>query len=136
MPGGGWIRLGALVAMTGVIAGAFGAHGLEGMVKDGDLTPRQLEVFEIAVRYQMYHAFALVAVGLLASRASARLLRLAAWLFLAGILLFSGSLYAFSLSNLGVFGAIAPIGGTALIVGWGLLAAAVRPSSAIDGATR
>jgi uncharacterized membrane protein YgdD (TMEM256/DUF423 family) len=115
--------------MLGVVAGAFGAHGLEGLVKDGKLTERQFDVFEIAVRYQMYHAFALAIVGLLAAKiGGSKLLSAAGWAFLLGTLIFSGSLYAFSLSDVGIFGAIAPIGGTALIVGWALLAAAAKPS--------
>ena len=113
-----WIVLGGLFGGLAVITGAFGAHGLEKM-----LTADQLETYEVAVRYQMYHALALVLVGLLATRPS-RLLSLAGSMFVLGILLFSGLLYALVFTGLTRLGMIVPLGGLAFIAGWFLLAAA------------
>jgi uncharacterized membrane protein YgdD (TMEM256/DUF423 family) len=110
---------GALSALMGVAAGAFGAHALK--VR---LTPELLAVFEVAVRYQMYHAFALIACAWAMTRWPVPLVHAAAWLFIAGTLLFSGSLYALSLTGTRGLGAIAPIGGVALLCGWLCLAAA------------
>lgn len=98
--------------------GAFGAHGLEGR-----LTAEMLETYETAVRYQFYHTLALVAVVLVMRRWPASRLPVAAgWLFLAGIAVFSGSLYLLVLTNVRWLGAITPIGGVAFIAGWLLLA--------------
>jgi uncharacterized membrane protein YgdD (TMEM256/DUF423 family) len=101
----------------GVALGAFGAHALEEA-----LEPRSREVFETAVRYQMYHALALGLVGLLVARAPSGPTLAAGWAFTAGILLFSGSLFLLSLTGTRWLGAVAPIGGTAFLVGWALLA--------------
>jgi uncharacterized membrane protein YgdD (TMEM256/DUF423 family) len=109
----GWIALGALNAAIAVAAGAFGAHGLRER-----LDARALEVFETGARYQMYHAFALIAVGLVAGSSVARGAQLAGWLFQIGIALFCGSLYALSLSGIKTLGAITPLGGLAFLVGW------------------
>lgn len=116
--GRSWIVLGGLFGGLAVITGAFGAHGLEKV-----LTADQLETYEVAVRYQMYHALALVLVGLLAQRSS-RLLSLAGSMFVLGILLFSGLLYALVFTGLTKLGMIVPLGGLAFIAGWILLAAA------------
>ncbi|MBI4607368.1 MAG: DUF423 domain-containing protein, partial [Planctomycetes bacterium] len=94
----------------------FGAHGLRGR-----LEPEALQVFEVAVRYQMYHALALVLVGLLAGRSSGSLAP-CGWAFAAGIGLFSGSLYALALTGSRDWGRVAPFGGAAFLLGWGLLA--------------
>jgi uncharacterized membrane protein YgdD (TMEM256/DUF423 family) len=117
MSGMTWIRAGALLGGLGVIAGAFGAHGLE-----GKLDSRGLEVFETAAKYQMYHAPALLAVGLLAmtGRRGAAL-NIAGWSFLLGVLIFSGTLYALAFTGIRWLGAITPIGGLALIAGWSAL---------------
>lgn len=117
-----WTMLGAVSAFLSVAAGAFGAHGL----KD-HLAPDLLGTFEVAARYQMYHALALVATGLLAGRADATCLRIAGWAFVIGTLLFSGSLYALSLTAVRGFGAVAPLGGAAFMIGWLTLAWAARP---------
>ena len=111
------IRIGCLLALLAVAAGAFGAHGLK-----STLTPSRLETFEIAVRYQMYHAFAvlIVAAGI-GHIGTARLLVIAGWFFFAGVLLFSGSLYALALTGAGTLGIITPIGGLLFIVGWACL---------------
>lgn len=113
-----WIFLGALLGGLGVIAGAFGAHGLEGR-----LPTEQLETFEVAVRYQMYHALALVLVGLLGAQRRAALLSWSGASFMAGMLIFSGLLYAWVFTGIKTFAMIVPLGGLLLIAGWGLLAA-------------
>lgn len=105
--------LGAASGAISVGAGAFGAHALRDKVE-----PRLLEVFETAARYQMYHALALLAVGLLASRWPSGVLNAAGWLFVAGTLFFSGSLYAMTFTGVRALGAITPIGGVCFIAGW------------------
>ena len=86
-----------------------------------------LRTFETATRFQMYHALALLAVGILSMRWQTRILTVSAILFTVGIMLFSGSLYILALSGIGVFGAIAPIGGVCLMAGWAsLIVAALR----------
>lgn len=112
----------ALAAISGglsVAAGAFASHALR-----EKLTERALEIFETAARYQMYHAIALLLVALLLSSASLPQPSLVAagWAFIIGIAIFSGSLYALSLTNIKVLGAITPLGGAAFLVGWGCLA--------------
>jgi uncharacterized membrane protein YgdD (TMEM256/DUF423 family) len=111
-----WV-LGSLFGLLGVAAGAFGAHGLQNRV-----APEHLAVFETAVRYQMYHALALLAVAWLVTHGGARTAVAAGWLFCAGILIFSGSLYILVLSGVRGWGAVTPIGGVAFIVGWAMLA--------------
>ena len=115
---------GCVSAVVAVALGAFGAHGLRAR-----LGPDLLATFEIGVRYQMYHALALLAVGLALSRWPSSAGVLAGWLFVAGTLVFSGSLYVLALSNLRWLGAITPIGGAAFIVGWIVLAWSVWPRS-------
>ena len=112
-----FVMLGALSAGLGVAAGAFGAHALRARVE-----PRLLEVFETGARYQMYHALALVAVGLLATRWNAPLLSVGGWLFVGGTVLFSGSLYAMTFTGIRALGAITPLGGVCFIAGWICLA--------------
>jgi uncharacterized membrane protein YgdD (TMEM256/DUF423 family) len=110
-----FLLAGALAGATAVAFGAFGAHALRAR-----LSPEMLAVFETGVRYHMYHALALLAVSALALRVdgSGRLLGAAGWLFTAGIVLFSGSLYALALSGVTVLGAITPLGGLAFLAGW------------------
>jgi uncharacterized membrane protein YgdD (TMEM256/DUF423 family) len=114
-----WYILGAINAFLAVAAGAFAAHGLRSR-----LEPRMLEVFETGARYQMYHALALIAVGVLAGRLDSAVVSAAGWCFLAGIILFSGSLYALTTSGMTRLGMITPIGGTLFLVGWALVAVA------------
>ncbi|MBO6515503.1 MAG: DUF423 domain-containing protein [Bacteroidia bacterium] len=114
-----FILFGAIFAALGVALGAFGAHGLEEFLTK----TQRADVFETAVRYQLYHAFALLFVGILADRIKSNLLKYAGYLFTAGILLFSGSLYLLVGTQITRFGMITPLGGLAFIVGWGLLAA-------------
>ena len=111
-----FFRLGALSALVAIAAGAFGAHGLRGR-----LTPDLLAVFETAARYQMYHALALLAVGLAAARWQAPVVRWAGWLFVGGTVLFSGSLYLLALTQVRWLGAVTPLGGLMLLAGWGCL---------------
>ena len=104
---------GSIFGGLSVATGAFGAH----MLKDS-LTPHFLAVFETAVRYQMYHALALLFTGLAMIHYSLPLFRKAAWGFLLGIVLFSGSLYGVSLLGVRWLGAVTPIGGASFIFGW------------------
>ncbi len=107
------VAAGAINAAIAVAAGAFAAHALRER-----LEARALEIFETGARYQMYHALAMVFAGLLAARAPG-------WVFQAGIVLFSGSLYALALSGVKGLGAITPLGGVAFLAGWVWLASAV-----------
>lgn len=116
----GFAATGAASAALAVLAGAFGAHALRTRVPL-DL----LVVFETAARYQMYHALGLLAVALLAERIS-HAGRTAGWLFLAGTVFFSGSLYALALTGNRALGAITPVGGVCFIAGWTVLAVALR----------
>jgi len=111
--------VGALMGFVGVGLGAFGAHALRGR-----LSPDMLAIFETAVRYQMYHAIALLAVAAMMSRGESRAMLVAGWSFIAGILIFSGSLYALALTGVTMLGAITPIGGLAFLAGWVALAIA------------
>jgi uncharacterized membrane protein YgdD (TMEM256/DUF423 family) len=114
-----FLLIGSLLALLGVALGAFGAHGLKSR-----LSAEMLAVFETGVRYQMYHAFAILFVALVIGQiGAARLLVVAGWLFCAGVVLFSGSLYAVALSGIGPLGAIAPVGGVLFLGGWACLAA-------------
>ncbi len=112
-----FLLLGALFGFIGVALGAFGAHGLRGR-----LSPEMLAVFETGVRYQMYHTLALLVAGLVAARFGGWLVHAAGWFFVAGIVLFSGSLYVLALTGVTVLGAITPFGGLAFLIGWALLA--------------
>lgn len=116
-----FLTIGALSAGVSVAAGAFGAHALKDRVE-----PRLLEVFETGARYQMYHALALVAVAWVISRSPGALGTAAGWLFVAGTLLFSGSLYAMTFTGIRALGAITPLGGVCFIAGWICLALAAK----------
>ena len=121
---------GSVFGGLAVISGAFGAHWLEGAVPhwglDAAEQARMIEVWEVAVRYQMYHALALLAAGLLSEKLSSpRVWAAASWLWIAGVVIFCGLLYALVLTGVKILGAIVPIGGLALIGGWALLAYAV-----------
>jgi len=109
--------LGAGFAFLAVAGGAFGAHSLKAI-----LTPDMLAVFETGVRYQMYHALALLAVGWAAQQYPQAAFHIAGWLFVAGILLFSGSLYVLALSGVRWLGAITPLGGVLFLAGWAVFA--------------
>jgi uncharacterized membrane protein YgdD (TMEM256/DUF423 family) len=131
MGGTAWLRIGAVAGFLAVAFGAFGAHGLNDLLKPvaADSTQeaafklRRLENFETAARYNMYHALAILVVGLLVnSGRSGTALTVAGWSFVAGILLFSGSLYAYALLGLRWLGAITPFGGVGFLLGWVALA--------------
>jgi uncharacterized membrane protein YgdD (TMEM256/DUF423 family) len=109
--------IGCISAFLAVALGAFGAHALK-----NSLSPEMLATFEVGVRYQMYHALALLAVGWAHTRWPGKFVAAGGWLFVAGTLLFSGSLCALSLSGERWLGAITPLGGVALFAGWLCLA--------------
>lgn len=126
-----WVIIGAVLAALGVVFGAFGAHGLEGHLKDvyGDATKsiaglevpatyKYLRDFNTAAEYHMYHAFGLIALGLVARTPLARGHVVAAWSFVIGIALFSGSLYVLVLTGITKLGIITPFGGLLMIVAW------------------
>lgn len=108
-----FVLLGAGFSFLAVALGAFGAHLLKSR-----LAPDQLAIFEVGVRYQMYHSLALFAVAWGVSHFPAADLALAGWLFVAGIVLFSGSLYILGLSGAQWLGAITPVGGLCFLAGW------------------
>jgi uncharacterized membrane protein YgdD (TMEM256/DUF423 family) len=111
-----FLLLGSLSALTGVTAGAFGAHSLKSI-----LDAQMLAVYETAVRYQMYHAFALFIAAWTGYQFPEANVRAAGWCFVGGTILFSGSLYLLALLGLRWLGAITPIGGFLFLAGWGLL---------------
>jgi uncharacterized membrane protein YgdD (TMEM256/DUF423 family) len=112
-----FFALGALSAGLGVALGAFGAHALKAR-----LAPDMLAVWETGVRYQLVHALGLLAVAWALARWPGGAVQASGWLFVAGTLLFSGSLYALALSGVRGLGAVTPLGGAAWIVGWACLA--------------
>jgi uncharacterized membrane protein YgdD (TMEM256/DUF423 family) len=115
------LLIGALLGALGVAFGAFGAHALKNLlVKNG-----RLETYELAVRYQFYHALALLLIGLLMSQYTSATMNWSSRSIFAGVILFSGSLYLFSLTNNTAFAMITPIGGLFLLGGWILLAYAI-----------
>ena len=112
----GLAALGALNAGIAVAAGAFGAHALQRR-----LSERHLEIFEVAVRYQMAHALGMLAAAWILSRGGAAA-GWAGWLFLAGTVVFSGSLYTLALTGMTRLGMVTPLGGLAFLAGWVCLA--------------
>lgn len=112
-PGQRWLLLGSIAGFVGVGLGAFGAHALKAR-----LSPELLTIFETGVRYQMYHALALLAVGFAAPRIGDRSARRSGLAFSFGILIFSGTLYVLALSELRWLGAVTPVGGVLLLFGW------------------
>lgn len=125
-----FVRLGALLAALSVILGAFGAHALKQI-----LSEKGLSIFETGVRYQMYHAFALLLTGILYKEFPHKYLQFAGRLFCAGILIFSGSLYVLCYiisvgqNSLNWIGAITPLGGVCFIAGWLFLAMGIKDKS-------
>jgi uncharacterized membrane protein YgdD (TMEM256/DUF423 family) len=124
-----FLAIAAVLGGTAVAAGAFGSHALKTRLSD-----RALEIFDLGTRYQMYHALALLFVALLLLQTTAAqslaqsltqsLLAAAGIAFMTGVVIFSGSLYALSLTGVKWLGAVTPLGGVALMVGWGCLAIA------------
>ena len=131
-----WLKLAAVMGALAVVIGAFGAHGVDSYFETkyaetpdktvtGMIVPaswKYMQDYNTGVDYHFYHVIGLLAVGLLARTRKSKSLQVAGWCFLTGIVLFSGSLYALTLSGQTWLGAIAPIGGTAFIVGWIALA--------------
>lgn len=112
-----FIILGALNAFLSVALGAFGAHGLEKMVE-----PKYLEIWKTGVQYQMFHATGLLVIGVLLGKMPANaLLSWSGWMMLIGIVLFSGSLYALTVTQISILGAITPLGGVSFLAAWVLL---------------
>jgi uncharacterized membrane protein YgdD (TMEM256/DUF423 family) len=109
--------LGAVLALVAVGLGAFGAHGLRSSLSAADLA-----TFETAARYQMYHALGLLAVAWVYARWPGTLVAVAGWLFVSGIVVFSGSLYTLVLTGQRWLGAVTPLGGLCFLVGWALVA--------------
>jgi uncharacterized membrane protein YgdD (TMEM256/DUF423 family) len=114
----------ALAGFIGVALGAFGAHALK-----EHISPELLATFETGARYQMYHAFALFAAAWGRTRWQDRLFGVAGWLFVTGIVLFSGSLYLLAVTNTRWLGMITPFGGLALLGGWMCLALGAHRAS-------
>lgn len=108
-----FLAAGCLLGFLAVAAGAFGTHALTGV-----LTPSRAQTWETAARYQMYHALALLFIGLAAARRPGPRWAGPGLLFLGGTIVFCGSLYALALTGAGVLGAVAPVGGAALLAGW------------------
>lgn len=118
-----WLVIGAICGLLAVIMGAIGAHALQ------DMEPRALGGFKTAAQFHMYHALAIMLAALV-TRFSPVWATRAAWTFLAGIILFSGSLYLWAFTGLHVLGFTTPLGGLAFMIGWGLLAVAGWKSEA------
>jgi uncharacterized membrane protein YgdD (TMEM256/DUF423 family) len=112
-----FLAFGAIAAFIGVALGAFAAHGLKNR-----LDPAMLATFEVGVRYHMYHALALIGVAWAATRWPCAWVNASGWLFVAGIVVFSGTLYALALTGTRWLGAITPLGGLAFLAGWLCLA--------------
>jgi uncharacterized membrane protein YgdD (TMEM256/DUF423 family) len=112
-----FIALGAILAFFAIALGAFGAHGLKNM-----LSVEQLVIYRTAVDYHMWHSLGLVLIGLLTQQNNSPLLSKAGWIMFAGVIIFSGSLYALSLTGISVLGAITPIGGLCFLIAWALIA--------------
>lgn len=110
------LLLGALNGFIAVALGAFGAHGLE-----GKLSEKMIDTWNKAVQYQMFHTMALFVTGLLMQKITAGSIVSAGWFFLVGIILFSGSLYIYSTTQIKTFAMITPLGGVAFLIGWVLL---------------
>ncbi|MEM9821935.1 MAG: DUF423 domain-containing protein [Bacteroidota bacterium] len=116
------IQLASLMALLAVVLGAFGAHGLKALI-----TPEKIQVFEVGVRYHFYHSLAIGFIALAMSQFNSKWLERGAWMFLIGILLFSGSLYLLAcrapldIEHWAWLGPITPIGGTCFIIGWAFI---------------
>jgi len=118
-----FIIIASSFGFTAVALGAFGAHAIKSKI-----SPQLLESFETGVRYQMYHAFALVVVAWSLSQWKSSYIGLSGWFFVAGVVLFSGSLYILALTGQRGWGAVTPFGGLAFLIGWLLLAFGVYKS--------
>lgn len=112
-----FLSIAGILGLISVAIGAFGAHGLKKVLEHNG----RLANFETAVKYQFYHVFALIAVALLMDKYNEKMMIYAGYSFIGGILIFSGSLYILSLTNITKWGAVTPIGGLLFIVGWTLM---------------
>jgi uncharacterized membrane protein YgdD (TMEM256/DUF423 family) len=119
-----YLLIGAGFAGLSVIIGAFGSHGLKGLLEAN----QRVDTFNTGVTYQFYHSLALLLIGVLMFKISHKFMLYAAWSYIAGILLFSGSLYILSLTNYTKLGAVAPLGGLFFIAGWSFLMIAIVKS--------
>jgi uncharacterized membrane protein YgdD (TMEM256/DUF423 family) len=117
-----WIVLGGINAFLAVALGAMGAHKLQEI-----LTPKMLEIYKTGANYQMLHALGLILIGIWAERRTSRLANVSGGLLTAGIVLFSGSLYAYSLSGVVAWAIITPLGGLCFLAGWILFVVAALP---------
>lgn len=115
---------GAFFMALAVLLGAFGAHALK-----NSLSPEMLAIYKTGVEYQFYHALGLLLIGVIGFHIESKWLRWSGFLLIAGIVLFSGSLYALSISGIKILGAITPFGGVAFVVGWIFLVTAVLKRS-------
>ncbi len=109
-----FLIIGSVFGALSVMIGAFGAHALKSVL----MANQRIDTFDTAVKYQFYHTFAIIVVALLTQKSTNKWLELAGWSFTVGIIIFSGSLYALSITNIGKLGAITPIGGVFMIAGW------------------
>lgn len=116
--------IGALSAMCATFFGAFAAHVLK-----SQFSPYQMHIFQTGVFYQFIHSLALLFVGMILYQFNAQTIRVSGWLFFAGILLFSGSLYLLSVTKIKIIGMITPIGGVCFIVAWLLLAVGIHKTN-------
>ncbi len=116
-----FLIIAGILGALAVGLGAFGAHALRNLLENNN----RLETYETAVKYHFWHVLALIAIALLFEKANATYLQYSGWAFITGIVIFSGSLYALCLTNISKLGAITPIGGLALILGWIFLVLAV-----------
>ena len=112
-----YLMLGAILGCLVVILGAFGAHGLK-----NKLSPEMMDIFQTGVQYHQIHTIALLAIALLLGNSPSGVGTCAGWLFVTGIVIFSGSLYTLSITEIRILGAITPIGGLAFLAGWACLA--------------
>jgi uncharacterized membrane protein YgdD (TMEM256/DUF423 family) len=110
---GQWFAAGCALMVLGVAAGAFAAHGLKGR-----LSTDNLDIWQTGARYHIYHALGLLAVAYASTRWHEGLVAAAGWLFVAGIVLFAGSLYVLAVTDIKVLGAITPLGGLCFLAGW------------------
>jgi uncharacterized membrane protein YgdD (TMEM256/DUF423 family) len=112
-----FLIIGSILGGTGVMIGAFGAHALKNLLESSG----RLETFETAVKYQFFHALAMILLGILMNNQEHSVYQYSGYSFIVGTLIFSGSLYALCLSGITKFGMITPVGGVLLIAGWALL---------------
>lgn len=123
-----FILMATILGFFGVALGAFGAHGLAATLEANG----RVDTFETASRYHMYHALALIAVAWLANQFPVRLIAWGGYLLFAGTLIFSGSLYILAVANLSIMGAVTPVGGMALLAGWGCIGLAAWQQQTIS----